>query len=83
MTKRACDEAITRLYPYLDGEITAYRSWRIRRHLRRCSPCHSAFSFEEKLKAVIRARTKEEVSPEVIDRLRTFLQTEEPGIFGD
>lgn len=83
MNKRPCDDAIARLYLYLDGEINSYRAWQIRRHLRKCSPCDSAFAFEQKLKGVIRERTKEDVPPEVIDRLRQFLHTEEPDLFGD
>lgn len=81
MNKRACDDAITRLYPYLDGEINSFRKWVIRHHLKSCSPCESAFSFEQRLKVVIRERTSEEVPPEVLQRLKAFLQQEEPDLF--
>lgn len=83
MNKRACDDAIARLYPYLDGEINSFRKWAIRRHLKNCPPCESAFSFEQRLKIVIRERTSEEVPPEVLQRLKTFLRDEEPDLFGD
>jgi len=83
MTKKACEDAIERLYPYLDGEINSYRKWQIRRHLKSCSPCGSAFSFEEKLKVVIKERTREDVPLDVINRLQEFLHSEEPDLFGD
>lgn len=83
MNKKACEDAIARLYPYLDGEINTYRKWIIRRHLKSCSPCDSAFAFEQKLKVVIRERTSEEVPPEVLDRLKAFLHEEEPDLFGE
>ncbi len=31
--KDKCHDAITRIYPYLDGEITLYRRFRVRRHI--------------------------------------------------
>lgn len=83
MIKKACEDAIARLYPYLDGEINSYRAWQIRRHLKNCSPCDSAFVFEQKLKVVIRERTQENVPPEVIQRLHTFLREQEPDLFSD
>ena len=83
MNKKACEDAIARLYPYLDDEINTYRKWVIRRHLKSCSGCDSAFSFEQRLKVVIRERTSEEVPPEVLQRLKTFLQQEEPDLFNE
>ncbi len=83
MNKKVCEDAIERLYPYLDGEINSYRKWQIRRHLKSCPPCDSAFVFEQKLKAVIKERTREDVPPEVISRLQEFLHAEEPDLFGE
>ena len=34
-----CDKAIYRVYGYLDGELTVWRRWTIRRHLGKCPPC--------------------------------------------
>ena len=34
-----CDKAIYRVYEYLDGELTVWRRWAIRRHLDECPPC--------------------------------------------
>ncbi len=73
MSKHACDDAIARIYPYLDGEVTVLRRLLVRRHLRRCPPCDGAFAFEQRLKVVVRERTREEVPPEMLDRLRTYL----------
>ena len=76
-----CDQAIEEMYFFLDGEITWYRRMRIRRHLRRCGMCDGAFAFETRFKSVIRERMRDEPPPELIDRLRTFLNehaTDEP-----
>ena len=71
--KDKCHDAITRIYPYLDGEITLYRRFRVRRHIRKCRDCGPAFSFEEQLKVVIRERCHEDPPPEFLDRLRAYL----------
>ena len=75
-----CDDAIEQIYFYLDGEITWYRRTRVRRHLRRCAKCTSAFEFETRFKQVIRAKGVSQPPAELMDRLRTFLREhEEPG----
>jgi hypothetical protein len=43
-----CDKAIYRVYGYLDGELTVWRRWTIRRHLGKCPPCAQGFDFELK-----------------------------------
>lgn len=71
-----CDDALARLYPYLDGELTAYRRWRVKVHLRKCTGCGAAYSFEERLKLVIRQRCQEDVPDEFVERLRAVLRDE-------
>ena len=71
---KACHEAMERIYPYLDGELTAYKRTKIRWHLRHCEMCPSVYSFEEQLKILVHDRAREEVPDEVVERLRTFLR---------
>ncbi len=68
-----CNQSIEQMYLFLDGEITWYRRVRIRRHLRRCGGCTDAFSFEDRVKTVLRTKCRDEVPPELIERIRTFL----------
>jgi len=82
MSKHSCDDAVAQVYFYLDGEIGWYKKTRIRRHLRKCPPCMGAFDFESRLKAIVRERAREEPQPEVIERLRHFLEENEPGFGG-
>ena len=76
MTDKPCDDAMARLYPYLDGELTAFRRWRVKAHLRNCDGCDGAYSFEERLKLVIRERCAEDVPDEFMERLRSVLRDE-------
>jgi mycothiol system anti-sigma-R factor len=77
MARKSCDEAIARVYHYLDGELTWFRKLRINRHLRACRPCEGAYHFERRLKAVVREHSREDVPPEVLERLRSILRNEE------
>jgi len=70
----SCDDSVARIYQYLDGEIGWFRRTRIRYHLRKCRDCTGAFSFEERLKVVVRQHTNEEPPPEFMDRLRSFME---------
>jgi anti-sigma factor (TIGR02949 family) len=76
MARDKCHDALTRLYPYLDREVTVYRKFRVRRHLRKCANCGPAFSFEEQLRVVVRERSQQDPPPELISRLRQYIAGE-------
>ena len=44
---------LDRIYGYLDGEISAEDSARIRRHLDECGPCLREFGLEKSLKRLV------------------------------
>jgi mycothiol system anti-sigma-R factor len=56
-----CDQAIHRVYEYLDGELTMWRRRAITRHLDECPPCADGFVFEVELRRVIVSKCHEEV----------------------
>ena len=63
-----CDDAVHRLYEFLDGELDDSRREHIQRHLDECLPCLEAFDFEAELRQVIATRCRDQV-PESL-RLR-------------
>lgn len=71
-----CDGAITRVYEYLDGELTAWRRRAISRHLDRCPPCAQGFTFEVELRRVIITKCSEPVPPELAARIAEALRAE-------
>lgn len=76
-----CDEALANLYMYLDDEIDdRLVAERINFHLSDCPPCGGAFTFEQRLRAVVRTKLHEEIPAEMIQRLRAHLRahTHEP-----
>jgi anti-sigma factor (TIGR02949 family) len=48
-----CDEALSELERYLDGELPASQGERVQRHLTACYPCTERASFEEQLRAIV------------------------------
>ena len=69
-----CRQVASRLYEYLDGELTPEMAARIRDHLADCAPCFSRFSFEEAFLRVLQARNAGRGAPpdlrrRILDRL--------------
>lgn len=71
-----CDDALARLYEYLDKEMEEAQASQIRAHLEECSGCNQRYDFEVRLKVVVRERLSEEVPDEFIARLRSALANE-------
>jgi mycothiol system anti-sigma-R factor len=71
-----CDQAIERLYSYLDHELTEERRVEIVRHLDLCGPCVGAYGFEAELRKVIASRCKDHVPDELITRVADALSEE-------
>ena len=74
-----CDQVVTEVYSYLDGELTGVRRSRIEWHLRKCQPCGRSFRFEERLLLLVKRSCEagnEEVPAELFDRLRALIHKE-------
>lgn len=76
MSGHNCDEALARLYEYLDSELDDVTAEGIRSHLDKCGECTGGFDFERRLKAVVRERLSEDVPQQFINRLRSAIQKE-------
>jgi mycothiol system anti-sigma-R factor len=76
MSGHECDDALTKLYTYLDQELEVTSYELIRTHLEDCSGCLSSFDFEARLKIVVRERLSEEVPAEFLERLRQAIAQE-------
>ncbi len=64
-----CDEAIKRLYYYLDGELTDARRLEISSHLDDCGHCLDAYDFEADLRKLIANKCKDVVPGGLKERI--------------
>jgi mycothiol system anti-sigma-R factor len=64
LSTNKCQEALSTLYHYLDGELTPEKRDEIRHHLEECEPCLSAFDFEKELKALVGRCCREQNVPD-------------------
>lgn len=71
-----CDDALADLYLYLDSELDAPSSERIRSHLDECTGCNGSFDFERRLKDVVRERLNESVPESLVRKVREAIQAE-------
>ncbi len=72
--KQACTDATEQVYLYLDNEMSRFRYWKVKRHLKKCPPCCSKFDFEAEFQQVVRRKSQDSAPPELIGRLRAFLE---------
>ncbi len=69
-----CSEAVEKVYPFIDGEMTWIARAKIRWHLRACSNCEAAYEFERRFKIRVRDQLHEDCPEDVLTRLKEFLE---------
>ena len=76
-----CDDALLRVYEYLDGEMTMWRRRAITRHLDECPPCADGFTFEVELRRIVVSKCQEQAPPSlrirIAESLGILIQTDE------
>ena len=78
MAKHECEEALDRLFEYIDGELTPAELDQVATHLKECPPCEAEHKLNEKIKTRV-AATGGECAPEqlrerILETLRTSRQ---------
>jgi anti-sigma factor (TIGR02949 family) len=59
-----CQDALDRLYEYIDEELTPDRAEEVRAHLEKCAPCLAVSEFETAYIRFLEARTRAQQAPE-------------------
>jgi mycothiol system anti-sigma-R factor len=75
MANHECEEALDRIFEYIDGELTPAELEQVASHLKECPPCEAEHKINEKLKSRV-STTGGECAPEalrakILDTLRT------------
>ena len=57
------------MHHYLDGELTVWRRWYMRRHLNKCPPCADGFVYEVEFRMIIAERCREQTPDDLRQRI--------------
>ena len=68
-----CEEALARLFDYLNHELDDHRHTEMEQHLKICRSCYSRAEFEKRLKAKLSGVAIEKTTEEFEHRIRTLL----------
>jgi mycothiol system anti-sigma-R factor len=68
-----CEDALTELYTFLDGELTTDKREHIRQHLDDCNPCLEHYDFEAELRIVISTKCRESVPESLKEKIAATL----------
>ena len=68
-----CEEALARLFDYLDHELDDHRHTEMEQHLKICRSCYSRAEFEKRLKAKLSGVAAEKPTEEFEYRIRKLL----------
>jgi mycothiol system anti-sigma-R factor len=69
MSGRSCDEALDRLYEYIDNELPPEELRRVGEHLQNCTTCDSERRVNERIKALVAECPKEEAPDDLRARV--------------
>ncbi len=58
-----CSEVLYRVYEYLDGEMSADDTYKIKEHLDECGPCLKEYDLDQALKALVKRSCQSEEAP--------------------
>jgi anti-sigma factor (TIGR02949 family) len=74
-----CDQALTELEAYLDGELIEDARRLVEVHLQGCSPCFERSEFRARLRLIVRKKCTvvTDLPPEVADRIRGAIASTE------
>lgn len=73
----SCEEALTRVYEYLDGELDSGEHDAVGRHLEKCRNCYPHFDFERLfLDYIHELGAGEKAKPGLEERVREMLASE-------
>ena len=70
-----CEEALRRLFEYLDAELHGDEQREMQQHLERCRSCFSRLEFEKRLKGRTAQLGREPLSRDLEQRIHRLLDT--------
>ncbi len=71
----SCQEALEKVYEYLDGELGSPDAEKVREHVKICKNCYPLFDFERAFLDYVREKGfAEEASGELLERVQAIVR---------
>jgi mycothiol system anti-sigma-R factor len=70
-----CEHVLAEIELYLDGELDPETTAVLDVHLSTCTPCADRSDFKRRLKMLVASKCGCEVPPELMERIRTRLES--------
>lgn len=71
-----CNETLHELQLFLDGELPSEEYEHVLEHLDECLECFHTFDFQAELKQVIAEKCREQMPPDLLERIQQCLTPE-------
>ena len=68
-----CEEALRRLFDYMDAELAGEQRHEMENHLEQCMSCYSRIEFERRLKSHLAELGRADVPPALVQRVRSII----------
>jgi anti-sigma factor (TIGR02949 family) len=69
-----CEEALQRLFEYIDHELDGHKHEEMDDHLSRCLSCYSRLEFEQKLRQHLKQATGEKAPPVLHEKIANLIR---------
>jgi len=69
-----CEEALSRLFEYIDHELSGHRHTEMEEHLSKCRSCFSRLEFEKRLKSHLQDATKSRAPADLELRIKGLIR---------
>ena len=69
-----CEEALKRLFEYIDRELDGHKHDEMQEHLSKCRGCYSRLEFEKKLRRHLKCAAEDKAPEELQDRIKKLIR---------
>lgn len=69
-----CEEALKRLFEYIDHELHSHQHDEMEEHLSRCRSCYSRLEFEKRLHQHLKDATQKKAPEELHNKVKSIIR---------
>ncbi len=69
-----CEEALKRLFEYIDHELNGHRHEEMEDHLSRCRSCYSRMEFETRLQRHLKSAARQTAPGELQNKIKNLIR---------